>query len=395
MQTLLFTPMDLRGVHVRNRIVVSPMLTYAAVNGYVQDMHTIHYGKLAYGGAGLVMVESTKADPRGASTPRDLGIWKDDFLPGLTKIADTIKAYGAVAGIQLGHSGRKARRSVPWEGRTPLASHPGLDHGEEWELVAPSEIAHSNGWYMPRALSIDDIETLIEGYGAAVERVKKAGFDVLELHAAHGYLLHQFLSPVANQRTDKYGGSDENRLRFAREVLDRIRQSWPDDKPLFLRVSAVDEAGWLVEDSARVARALKEHGVDVIDCSSGGMTPGGSTVNFGAPAGYGYQAPYAEYVRKHADVMTMAVGLIIHADQAEAILQSGQADLVALGREMLNNPNWPMDAATKLGIDDPYSMVPPLYSFYLQKRMQADFGGRPSTWREGIETESVPSDDAD
>jgi 2,4-dienoyl-CoA reductase-like NADH-dependent reductase (Old Yellow Enzyme family) len=395
MQSLLFTPMDLRGVHLRNRVVVSPMLTYAAVNGYVQDMHTIHYGKLAYGGAGLVMVESTKSDPRGASTPRDLGIWKDDFLPGLTKIAETIKAYGAVAGIQLGHSGRKARRSVPWEGRKPLASHPGLDHGENWELVAPSEIAHSNGWYMPRALSVDDIEALIDGYEAAVERVKKAGFDVLELHCAHGYLLHQFLSPVANQRTDRYGGSDENRMRFALEVVDRVREIWPADKPLFMRVSAVDEAGWSVEDSARVARALKEHGVDVIDCSSGGMTPGGSAVNSGAPARYGYQVPYAEYVRKHADVMTMAVGLIIHADQAEAILQSGQADLVALGREMLNNPNWPMDAATKLGIDDPYSMVPSLYSFYLEKRMQADFGGRPSTWRDGIEGDWTAPDKSD
>lgn len=395
MQSLLFTPIDLRGVRLRNRIVVAPMLTYAANNGYVQDVHTIHYGKLAYGGAGLVMVESTKADPRGASTPRDLGIWKDDFLPGLTKIAETIKAYGATAGIQLGHSGRKARRSVPWDGREPLASHPGLDHGEEWELVAPSDIAHSNGWYMPRALTIADIEELIEGYGAAVERVKKAGFDVLEIHGAHGYLLHQFLSPVANQRTDKYGGSDENRMRFALEVVDRVRESWPEDKPLFLRISAVDEAGWSVEDSARVSRALKAHGVDVIDCSSGGMTPGGSIVTSGGPARYGYQVSYSEYVRKHAEVKTMAVGLIIHADQAEAILQSGQADLVALGREMLNNPNWPMDAATKLGIEDPYAMVPPLYGFYLQKRTQSDFGGRPSTWRDGIEEEWAAPDRGD
>lgn len=363
------------------------MLTYAAENGYVQDLHIMHYGKLAYGGAGLVMVESTKPDPRGASTPRDLGIWKDDFLPGLTKIADAIKAYGATAGIQLGHSGRKARRSVPWEGRTPLASHPGLDHGEDWELVAPSEIAHSDGWYPPRALSIGDIDAMIEEYGVAAERARKAGFEVLELHAAHGYLIHQFLSPVANQRTDKYGGSDGNRLRFAREVVDRVRQTWPNENPLFLRISAVDEAGWRIEDSARVAEALKEHGVDVIDCSSGGMTPAGSVVTSGGPARYGYQVPYADYVHNHAEVKTMAVGLIIHADQAEAILQSGQADLVALGREMLNNPNWPMDAATKLGIEDPYSMVPPLYACYLEKRTQADFGGRPSTWCDGIEPE--------
>lgn len=386
MKSLLFSPMELRGVRIRNRVVVSPMLTYAAENGYTQDLHNLHYGKLAYGGAGLVIVESTKADPRGASTPRDLGIWKDDFIPGLAQLATTIKSYGATAGIQIGHSGRKARRSVPWEGRAPLASHPGLDHGEEWELVGPSDIAHSNAFAAPRALSIADIEELIDGYGAAVERVKKAGFDVLEIHGAHGYLIHQFLSPVSNQRTDKYGGSPENRMRFALDVVDRVRQSWPEDKPLFVRLSAVDEAGWSIEDSADVARALKAHGVDVIDCSSGGMS-GGSTVNSGNPAGYGYQVPLAEGVRKQADIMTMAVGLIIHADQAEEILQSGKADLVAIGREMLNNPNWPMDAATKLGIDDPYSMVPPLYGFYLEKRTEADFGGRPSTWRDGIESD--------
>ena len=385
MESLLFTPMDLRGVRIRNRVVVSPMLTYAAENGYTQDLHTQHYAKLAYGGAGLVFVESTKADPRGASTPRDLGIWKDDFVPGLAKIASTIKSYGATAGIQLGHSGRKARRAVPWEGREPLASHPGLDHGEDWELVAPSAIAHSNAFAVPRALSIADIEEIIDGYGAAVERVKQAGFDVLEIHGAHGYLIHQFLSPMANQRTDKYGGSAENRMRFALDVVDRVRQSWPDDKPLFVRLSAADEAGWSVEDSADVARALKAHGVDVIDCSSGGMT-GGSIVTSGNPAKYGYQVPLAEGVRKQADIMTMAVGLIIHADQAEEILQSGKADLVAIGREMLNNPNWPMDAATKLGIDEPYAMVPPLYGFYLEKRAQADFGGKPSTWRTGIES---------
>ena len=384
MDSLLFSPLKLREVQLRNRVVVSPMLTYAAENGYARDLHALHYGKLAYGGAGLVIVESTKADPRGASTPRDLGIWKDDFIPGLAKLASTIKEYGAVAGIQIGHSGRKARRAVPWEGRGPLASHPGLDHGEEWELVAPSAVAHSNAFAVPRALSIADIEELIDGYGDAVERVKKAGFDVLEIHGAHGYLIHQFLSPAANQRTDRYGGSMENRMRFALDVVDRVRQSWPEDKPLFMRLSAVDEAGWRVEDSAEVARALKAHGVDVIDCSSGGMT-GGSIASSGNPAQYGYQVPLAEGVRRLADIKTMAVGLIIHADQAEDILQSGKADLVALGRELLNNPNWPMDAATKLGIDDPFSMVPPLYGFYLEKRVEADFGGRPSTWRTGIE----------
>jgi 2,4-dienoyl-CoA reductase-like NADH-dependent reductase (Old Yellow Enzyme family) len=242
MKSLLFSPMDLRGVRIRNRVVVSPMLTYAADNGYTQELHNLHYGKLAYGGAGLVFVESINADPRGESTPRDLGIWKDDFVPGLSQLATTIKAYGATAGIQIGHSSRKARRSVPWEGRAPLASHPGLDHGEEWELVAPSEIALSNAFAAPRALSIADIEELIEGYGAAVDRVKKTDFDVLEIHAAHGYLIHQFLSPLSNRRTDKYGSSADRRMRFALDVVDRVRQSWPDDKPLFVRLSALQFA---------------------------------------------------------------------------------------------------------------------------------------------------------
>ncbi len=386
MKSLLFTPMDLRSVRIRNRIVVAPMLTYAAQNGYVQDMHTVHYGKLAYGGAGLVMVESTKGDPCGASTPADLGIWKDEFLPGLTRIASTIKSYGAVAGIQLGHSGRKARRSIPWEGRAPLASHPGLDHGEEWELVAPSEIAHSNSFSTPRALSVSDIERLLDGYQAAVERVMKAGFDVLEIHAAHGYLIHQFLSPNANQRTDQYGGTPEKRMRFGLEVIERVRQHWPEEKPLFIRISAIDEAGWTVEESAAFAKELKKRGVDVVDCSSGGIT-GGSIVSSERPAQYGYQVPLAEQVRKLADIKTMAVGLIIHADQAEEILQTGKADLIAIGREMLNNPNWPMDAASKLGIENPFSMVPPLYQFFLGKRAEADFGGHSSTWQVGIDAE--------
>lgn len=385
MQSLLFSPIELRGVRIRNRIVVAPMLTYSARNGYAQDWHNIHYGKLATGGAGLIIVESTKSDPCGCSTPNDLGLWKDEFIPGMERIASTIKSYGATPGIQLGHSGRKARRPLPWEGGAQLASHPGLDRGEAWELVGASEIAHSNEHFVPRALSIADIEDLIEKYRTAVERVEKAGFEVLEIHAAHGYLLHQFLSPTSNRRTDKYGGTPENRMRFALEVIERVRQSWPEDKPLFVRISAVDEAGWTVEESAGFARELKARGVDVIDCSSGGMS-GRSIVDPENPPQYGYQVPFAEQIRKLAEVKTMAVGHIIHADQAEEILQSGKADLIAIGREMLHNPNWPMDAAAKLGIDDPFSMVPLAYGYYLEKRAKAGFGGRPSTWQAGINT---------
>lgn len=384
MDSLLFTPMTLRGITLRNRIVLSPMLTYSATSGYAGDWHYSHYVKYATGGVGLVMLESTKPDPRGCTTPRDLGLWDDKFIPGLKRIAETLHRYGATPGIQLGHSGRKARSTVPWEGRTPLESHPGVDHGEEWEIVGPSAIAQSDRHFVPKELSLADIENMIDRYGKSAERAEKCGFDVLELHAAHGYLLHQFLSPVANQRTDKYGGSVENRMRFSLEIADRVRQSWPEHKPLFFRISAIDEAGWSVEDSSAFVRELVKHGVDVIDCSAGGMT-GRSIVDPENPPGYGYQVDYAAKIREQTGAKTMAVGHIIHADQAEKILQSGQADLVAIGREMLHNPNWALDAAAKLGIDDAFSMVPPPYRYWLEKRAGSGFGGRPSTWQSGIE----------
>ena len=383
MESLLFSPLRLRDLTLRNRIVVSPMLTYSAQQGFAGDFHHVHYGKLAMGGAGLVFVESTKADPRGCTTPRDLGLWKDDFIPQLQRIATTVKSFGAAVGIQLGHSGRKARNAVPWEGRKPLASHPGVDHGEEWELIGPSAIAQGNSYFMPRELTLADIQDLIDSYVQAAVRAERAGFDVLEIHGAHGYLLHQFLSPASNHRTDRYGGSLRNRMRFALDVVENVRASWPSGKPLFIRISAVDEAGWSVEDSAGFAKELHAKGVDVIDCSSGGMS-GGSVVDPGRPPGYGYQVAYAAGVRKIAQVMTMAVGHIIHADQAEQILRDGSADLVAIGREMLHNPNWPMDAAEKLGVEKPFALVPAPYGYWLEKRASAGFGGRPSTWQSGI-----------
>jgi len=386
MDSLLFTPITLRGVTFRNRIVLSPMLTYSATSGYAGDWHYTHYAKFATGGVGLVMLESTKADPRGCTTPRDLGLWDDKFIPGLKRIADTVRRYGATPGIQLGHSGRKARCTVPWDGRMQMESHPGVDHGEEWEIVGPSAIAHTDQHFVPRELTIADIEGLVERYGKAAERADKCGFDVLELHGANGYLLHQFLSPAANARTDAYGGSSENRMRLPLEIADRVRQSWPEDKPLFYRLSAIDEAGWAIDDSAAFARALIAHGVDVIDCSSGGMT-GRSVVDLENPPGYGYQVGYAAQIREQTGAKTMAVGHIIHADQAEKILQSDQADLVAIGRELLHNPNWALDAASKLGIEDAFSMVPPPYSYWLEKRAGSGFGGRPSTWQAGIEND--------
>ncbi|MGP1676622.1 MAG: NADH:flavin oxidoreductase/NADH oxidase [Burkholderiales bacterium] len=381
MQRQLFSTIDVRGVRLKNRIVLSPMLTYAAQNGHVTDWHLAHLGKFAVGGAGLVFMESTKVDPRGCTTPRDPGLWKDEFIEPLKRITAFIKSFGAAAGIQLGHSGRKARNALPWEGRAPLSSHVGVDHGEEWELIGPSAIAHSPGASVPRPMTLRDIQEVIEAWGAAAARAHQAGFDVLEIHGAHGYLLHQFMSPAANQRSDAYGGSLAKRMRFAVEVVERVRQAWPADKPLFFRVSAVDEDGWSIDDSVALARVLKTTGVDVIDCSSGGMSA--QSVGEHAP-GYGYQVPYAEQIRAQADIRTMAVGMIIHADQAEAILQAGQADLVALGRELLHNPNWPLDAAEKLGLDAPYATVPPNHGYWLAKRNLAAVGGKPSTWQRGI-----------
>jgi 2,4-dienoyl-CoA reductase-like NADH-dependent reductase (Old Yellow Enzyme family) len=378
MQRALFTPLTIRGITLRNRIVLSPMLTYSADNGHVNDWHLAHLAKFAAGGAGLVFMESTKIDPAGCSTPRDTGLWKDEFVEPLKRITALIKRNGAVPGIQLGHSGRKARRSVPWEGRVPMANAPGVDHGVVWELIGPSAIAHDPKYAVPREMSRDDIRAAAEAWAQGARRAHEAGFDVLEIHGAHGYLIHQFLSSTANHRTDEYGGSLEARMRFAVEVVQRVREVWPQEKPLFLRVSAVDETGWTIDDSIALARTLKAHGVDVIDCSSGGMGDG-ATASEQAPA-YGYQVPYARAIRAGAGIMTMAVGMIVHSDHAEEIVESGSADLVALGREFLHNPHWPIDAAQKLGVEAPFSGIPPAYAYFLEKRSKLGFG-KPSTFQ--------------
>jgi 2,4-dienoyl-CoA reductase-like NADH-dependent reductase (Old Yellow Enzyme family) len=387
MDCLLFSPLILRGLTLRNRIVLSPMLTYSATNGYTNDTHLAHLAKFAVGGAGLVMVESTKIDPRGCSTPRDLGLWKDEFVPGMRRIVELVKNYGAACGIQLGHSGRKARRSVPWEGRTPLRDHPGVDHGEPWELIGPSAIAHDEKYQSPRAMTQSDIAGIVDAWSQGARRAEQAGFDVLEIHGAHGYLIHQFLSAIANRRTDRYGGPLENRMRFAVEVVRGVRRHWPEHKPLVLRISAVDETGWTIEDSIALARKLSDNGVDVIDCSSGGMLD--TRPANAAPICYGYQVQYAQAIRHGTGVKTMAVGMIVHADQAEAILQAGEADLVALGREYLVNPNWPLDAALKLGVAAPYAHLPPVFGYYLGSRQRSFAGLRNSTWQTGMKKQGA------
>jgi len=383
MDPLLFTPMTLRGVRLKNRIVLSPMLTYSAVDGKLNDWHLMHLGKYAAGGAGLVFMESTKVDPRGCTTPADLALWDDSFVEPMTRITAFVKQYGAVPGIQLSHSGRKARQSRPWEGRGPLPADTPLPGGGAWELVGPSAIPHDNAHDAPRELTIPEIKGLARAWGLAADRARRAGFEVVEIHAAHGYLIHEFLSPVANRRQDEYGGSLENRMRFAIEVAAETRRNWPDDKPLFMRLSSVDDAGWEIGDSIELAKRLKAVGVDVIDCSTGGLADH-SHVSTSPTIGYGYQVPHAERIRAGAGIKTMAVGHIIHADQAEAILAKGQADLVAIGREMLHNPNWPIDAAQKLGVEEGFANVPDPYGYWLGKRARSRFPGKPSTFQMGI-----------
>jgi 2,4-dienoyl-CoA reductase-like NADH-dependent reductase (Old Yellow Enzyme family) len=383
-QPLLFTPLSIRGVTLKNRVVVAPMHQYSGVEGFATDWHLVNAGRYAQGGAGLVIMESTKVARNGCGTVGDLGLWDDKFIPALARCAAFIKAHGAVAGIQLGHSGRKARLGRPWEGGKPLlGSEPGVYDWEGWELVGPSAVPHTETSPTPRALSHDEVRAMVAKWGAAAARAAKAGFDLLEIHGAHGYLVHQFLSPTANRRSDDYGGSEVNRMRFALEVAECVRAAWPSDKPLFMRLSCEDDAGWGPEESVRLARLLKEKGVDVVDCSSGG-TLGHSHLEAERARRYSYQVSYAEKIRREAGIMTMAVGHIIHADQAEAILTQGRADLVALAREMINNPSWPMDAAQKLGADPDFTSVPSPYAYWLAKRAKSGFEGTPSTWSRGL-----------
>jgi 2,4-dienoyl-CoA reductase-like NADH-dependent reductase (Old Yellow Enzyme family) len=381
MKSMLFSPLQIRGITLRNRIVVSPMLTYSAEGGHVSDWHLGHLAQFAAGGAGLVFMESTKIDPAGCSTPRDTGLWKDEFVEPLKRITALIKRNGAVPAIQLGHSGRKARRSVPWEGRVPMAQAPGVDHGEVWELIGPSAVAHDPKYAVPREMTREDIREVAQAWGAGARRANEAGFDIVEIHGAHGYLIHQFLSETANKRTDEYGGSFENRMRLAVEVAREVRKNWPEDKPVFFRTSAVDETGWTIEHSIELAKVLKANGVDVFDCSSGGMSDGGMASETAPP--YGYQVPYARDIRAGAGIMTMAVGMIVHSDHAEEIVANGSADLVAIGREMLHNPHWPIDAAQKLGVEAPFAGIPPAYSYFLDKRAKIKFGN-PSTFQRSM-----------
>jgi 2,4-dienoyl-CoA reductase-like NADH-dependent reductase (Old Yellow Enzyme family) len=342
--TRLFAPLEIRGVTFPNRIVVSPMCQYSSVDGFANEWHLVHLGARAVGGAALVFTEASAVASEGRISPDDLGIWKDGHVEFLARIARFIDGQGAVAGIQLAHAGRKASTEAPW-----LGSHALRETERGWRPVfAPSAVAYSEAHPVPEALDRSGVRQVVRAFAGGARRALEAGFRVLEIHAAHGYLLHEFLSPLSNRREDAYGGSFENRTRILREVVGEIRQSWPERYPLFLRISATDylEGGWDLEQSVELARRLKPLGVDLVDCSSGGLLP-----RIPIEIGPGYQTPFAQRIRQEAGILTGAVGLITAPEQADHIIRSEQADVVVLARELLRHPYWPLEAARRLGAE--------------------------------------------
>ncbi len=340
--SILLQPLTIKDITFRNRIVVSPMCQYSATNGFANDWHLVHLGSRASGGAGLIIVEATAVSPEGRISPGDLGLWADDYIAPLKRITDFIKNEGAIAGIQLAHAGRKASHSAPWKGGNQLSKENG-----GWKTVAPSPLPFDDKEENPDELDVMGIRKVISDFKNAARRALEAGFQVVEIHAAHGYLLHQFLSPLSNHRTDDFGGSYENRIRLLLEVTDAVMEVWPNNLPLFVRLSATDwyEAGWSVDETVKLSAILKDRGVDLIDCSSGG-----NILAQKIQLGPGYQVPFAEAVRK-TGILTGAVGLITTAQQAEEILQKSQADIILFAREFLRNPYFPLLAAHELNDD--------------------------------------------
>ena len=368
---MLFDEITIRDVRIRNRIVVSPMCQYSAQDGHVTDWHLVHLGKFAQGGAGAVFVEATAVEKRGRITHGDTGIWDDAHIEGLRRISSFIKSQGAVPAIQLAHAGRKASMARPWYGNGPL-TQADSDRGDKpWSIVAPTEAPIGEEWLRPRALQKGDLDVVKKAFVAGARRAHAAGFEIAELHSAHGYLLHTFLSPLTNNRGDEYGGSLENRMRFPLEVASAVRAEWPKGKALFVRVSSIDdvEGGWSIEDTVEYAKRLKSVGVDVIDCSSGGIAGSATAATKTLlPRVPGFQLPFAEQVREEAGIKTMAVGLILTPLQAEEALQKGRADLIAIGREALYDPNWPAHAAAALGADPEFQRWPVQYGWWLTRR---------------------------
>jgi 2,4-dienoyl-CoA reductase-like NADH-dependent reductase (Old Yellow Enzyme family) len=338
----LFDELKIRDVRLANRIAVSPMCQYSCENGLATDWHLVHLGSRAVGGAALVIAEATAVLPEARISPQDLGIWSEAHIEPLARIAKFIHAQGSVAGIQIAHAGRKASTSRPWDGVGQLTEQEG-----GWsDVVAPSAIAFAPNYPQPAAVTLERIGTIVDAFGKAAQRALDAGFRVLEIHSAHGYFLHEFLSPLSNHRSDIYGGSFENRTRIVREVVNRVRRFWPVRLPLFIRISSTDwaEGGWDIGQAVELARSVRSLGVDLVDCSSGG-----NVADAKIPMGPGYQVPFAERIRQDAGILTGAVGMITEARQADEIIRSGRADIILLAREMLRDPYWPLHSAAQLG----------------------------------------------
>ncbi|AMV36192.1 NADH:flavin oxidoreductase/NADH oxidase [Planctomyces sp. SH-PL62] len=345
----LYDPHTIRGLTLRNRIVMSPMCQYSSQDGLANDWHLVHLGARASGGVGLIFVEATAVTPGGRISPGDMGLWDDGHIEPLARIVRYLDSQGAAPGIQIAHAGRKASCDLPWRGGAPI--HDPAQGG--WPVVGPSPIPFDEGHPVPRELTVADIDGLVDDFEAAARRALAAGFRVIEIHAAHGYLLHEFLSPLSNKRTDDYGGSLENRTRFVRRVAERLRKVIPDSMPLFTRISATDwaEGGWDLDQSIELAKQLKELGVDLIDCSSGALVP-----HVRIPVAAGYQVPFASQIRRAAGIATGAVGLIAEPFQAEMIVANGDADLVLLGRELLREPYWALKAMKESGREIPWPL---------------------------------------
>ena len=352
----LFDPLPLRSVTLAHRLIVSPMCQYSSEHGFSNDWHLVHLGSRAVGGAALVFTEAAAVTPEGRISPHDLGIWQDAHVEGLARIVRFIHDQGAVAGIQLAHAGRKGSTARPWEGGRGLgvdrrAGSPETTDHEGWEVIGPTAVPFSETLRVPRALRLDETATIVNAFREAARRARNAGFDVVEIHAAHGYLLHQFMSPLVNTRTDAYGGSYDNRVRLCLEVVEAVRHVWPDELPMFVRISASDwkSGGWDIEQSVELAKRLQVRGVDLVDCSSGGAVPDAVV-----PLTPGYQVPFAARIRRDARILTGAVGLITDARQADAIVRNEDADCVLIARQLLRDPYWALHAALEVGHPMPW-----------------------------------------
>jgi 2,4-dienoyl-CoA reductase-like NADH-dependent reductase (Old Yellow Enzyme family) len=339
----LFSPLRIKNIELKNRIVVSPMCQYSSVDGFANDWHLVHLGSRAVGGAALVIAEATAVSPEGRISPQDLGIWKDEHIAFLKRITEFIEKQGSIPGIQLAHAGRKASQQIPWVGGKTIPEEAG-----GWKTYAPSPVPYNQNYPVPKELSVNTIKKIVNDFGLAALRAKKAGFKLIELHGAHGYLINEFLSPVSNKRTDQYGGSFENRIRFLLEIIESVRKVWPVEHPLFLRISATEwkDGGWDEEDSIKLAEILKDKTIDLIDCSTGG-----NVTDVKIELKPLYQVGFAESIKKSTGILTGAVGLITTPQEANSIIEQGKADLVFLARELLRDPYFPIRAAMELGVD--------------------------------------------